>query len=154
MSLFKFSSRHAVTYPIFGTLKDFVESQLPTYEDVIRYYLDVRRSMGLESGMKKEPTFTAIADVVAGKIEALYEKASIPIVSHTRVIQMLNVYHTKYTKLMNELRQLNRCPGLQNKADEFRTATRKLFDLASCKCSDFDICKCPKEKKVSPYSRT
>jgi len=52
---------------IFGNPKELVESQLPTYEDVIKCCLHERRCMGLQSGGNKEPPFSAIADVVAKK---------------------------------------------------------------------------------------
>ena len=153
MSLTKFSSRRAVLCPIFGSPKEFGELQLPTYEDVMRSCSEVRRCKGLQSGGNREPSFASIADVVAARILALYAKASIPTVCARRVTLMLHSYHAKYSKWRNELRQLHRCPGLHKKRSEFQKAALKLFDIASCKCPDFDSCECTKEKKIPVLER-
>jgi len=57
MFLSKFSSRQAVHCPIFGSPKNFGESQLPTYEDVMRCCLEVRRCKGLDGGGEKRAIF-------------------------------------------------------------------------------------------------
>lgn len=68
-------------------------SQLPTYEDVIRCCLHEKRCIGSESGGSREPPFSAIANAVTKKLETIYIKASIPIVTHTRIVQMIHMMH-------------------------------------------------------------
>ena len=148
MSHSKFSSRQSILCPIFGTPENFTGFQLPTYEDVIRCCLSLRRSLGQESGGNREPPFSTIADSVAKKLKEIYIKASIPTVSQTRVLQKIKTYHSQYIKIKSDYRNIHRCPALQSKVDAFKTAACNLFDIAACKCPDFWTCSCTKEKKV------
>ena len=60
--------------PIFGSPKNIGERCLPTYEEVMKYYIYDR----LQIKQKKDKSFKAIAAVVAQRLEILWKKASIP----------------------------------------------------------------------------
>ena len=53
----------------------------------------------------KDPSVGEISELVATKIERIWIKASIPTISHTRVLQMLRAYHDKYRKLLKPFKQ-------------------------------------------------
>ena len=60
-------TRHSSECPIFGSAKDISERCLPTYEEVMKYYIYVR----LQIKQRKDPLFKAIAAVVAKRLEIL-----------------------------------------------------------------------------------
>ncbi|CAH2098548.1 unnamed protein product [Euphydryas editha] len=89
------------------------------------------------------PTYESIADIFTNKIDTLWIKSSIPIVTHKRVLQILKCYHSKCYNLKKSLKKLKK-----EKLEEFRVKSRMLFDIAACKCKEFQSCTCRKEKKV------
>ena len=70
---------------------------LPTYYDVMKYYIWVKHHPK-HTECSKDPTVTGISEEIASTVEHLWHKASIPIVSHTRVQQVIRTYHDKYMK--------------------------------------------------------
>lgn len=129
--------------PIFGEPKELSEVILPTYENVMKYYLLVRYQLK-PTAATKEPTVVEISEVVSANIERLWLKASIPVCSHTRVLQMIRTYHDKYMKLMKNIK---RKTSMQ-KLESFRANARtNLFDIAACKCA-FEACHCDKVRKI------
>ena len=95
----KRTTRKAVKCPVFGSPSQVSENELPTYKDVIKFYLFVRNSLKASS-TSKEPPVAVIAERVCVKVEEIWRRASIPVVSHKRVIQLLRSYHDKYMKLL------------------------------------------------------
>lgn len=89
------NTRKATNCPIFGASEEMTENQLPTYKQVMKYYNLIRHRLKIENNSKKEPSVNEISDILSRKIENLWEKASIPIVSHTRVLQLIKTYHAK-----------------------------------------------------------
>lgn len=147
MALSKFSFRRKC--PVFETYpEDFSGTQLPTHKDVLLCCLFERQRLGQERGTNKEPCFSEIAEIVSCKIENIFNKTSIPTVTHTRVLQLLRAYHDKYT-LLKKVNVSKRTPGEQDKREKFvASAEAKLFDISFCKCPQFSSCNCPKDKKV------
>lgn len=109
----------------------------------MKFYEWVRQDLKVRNNTTKEPTFLEIADIVGTKIEELWIKSSIPIVTHKRVLQLLKSYHSKCYNLKKSLKKLKK-----EKLEEFRVQSRKLFDIAACKCKEFASCTCLREKKV------
>lgn len=144
----KFSSRKAMQCPLFGDPKDLVESHLPSIEDVILCCQQERFKLGTDSEGNKEPLFSVIADNVSKKVETIYTKASIPTVSHRRVLEMIKNYHKKYVVAKSWLRFIEKYSSTKQKVDDFKASAKKLFDIAACKCADFKNCRCPMDKKV------
>lgn len=129
--------------PIFGTIEDIKENVLPTYQDVMKCYEWNRLQVKIKNVSNKEPAFSEIAEIVTRKVEGVWQKASIPIVSHTRVIQLLKAYHSKCKNIIKSLKRL-----ATEKTTEFLQQSEILFDICSCKCKIISQCNCPREAKV------
>jgi hypothetical protein len=127
---------------------------LPTYEDVMKYYTSVKNGFRMHAG-GKEPRVSAICDVVTEEVEAIWMKASIPVVSHTRVLKLLRSYHDKYMKLLKPYKARHRQNKYKKQLNAFRMLAKvTLFDIAACKCDDDNNCKCEGNRKVSNEEKT
>lgn len=94
-------TRNTTKCPFFGDVCDIKDNNiLPTYADVMKCYEWTRRQIKWNKNTQKEPTFQEIAIIVTDKIEKIWTKASLPIVSHTRVTQMLQAYHLKCKNIL------------------------------------------------------
>lgn len=91
-------TRQVFDCPIFGSPKDFPTSKLPTGEDVLRYCSQERYNLALKVN-NKSVSFSQVATIVANKTLGLYQKASIPTVTNTRVLQLIKALHDDYYKL-------------------------------------------------------
>ncbi|CAH2100532.1 unnamed protein product [Euphydryas editha] len=136
-------TRKNLKCPIFGESAELRDNLLPTYESVIKFYEWTRQDLKIRYGTTTELTFNQIADIVTNKTETLWIKSSIPIVTHKRVLKTLKCYHSKCYNLKFFLKKLKK-----EKLEEFRVKRRMLFDIAACKCKEFQSCTCRKEKKV------
>ncbi|CAH0560405.1 unnamed protein product [Brassicogethes aeneus] len=119
---------------------------LPTYEDVLRCYASVR--LDLKGDGSKQPASLIVAEIVAQKLEKLWQRASLPVLSRPRIKDMIINYNNKYQKIIKPFK------GRQNtnftaKLEKFKLDAQKLFDICSCKCSDKTSCKCEKSNKIS-----
>ncbi|XP_050527619.1 uncharacterized protein LOC126897791 [Daktulosphaira vitifoliae] len=133
---------------IFGDAKELSNNVLPTYEDVMQYYLYVKHQLKPDI-TSKEPSVSSIAEIVATNIENIWHKASIPIVSHTRVLQLIKTYHDKYRNILKSAKGRGYCETYKKKVEKLQTEARSsLFDIAACKCIDFSTCTCEKSRKV------
>ncbi|KAH9638792.1 hypothetical protein HF086_002032 [Spodoptera exigua] len=142
------NTRKSTCCPIFGAPEDINENQLPTYKQVMKYYNLVRHQLKLENNSKKEPSINEISEIVSSKVECLWRKASIPTVSHNRVMQLIKSYHAKCKNLLKSLKRLS-----EGKIQDFHRNSEKLFDLSSCKCKDLELCKCSKDQKIPKEER-
>jgi hypothetical protein len=84
---------------VFESAKELTDSVLPTYEDVMRYYLLLQQRIKTDRG-GQHPSVQEISELVAERVTFVWQKASIPVVSRTRILQKLRQYHDKYQKLM------------------------------------------------------
>jgi hypothetical protein len=89
--------------PVFGTPQELSEIVLPTFESMMKYYLLVKHMLK-SNYQNKEPPVTEIAETVVVNIERVWLKSSIPLTSHTRVLQIIRAYHDKYRKLIKPLK--------------------------------------------------
>lgn len=89
---------------LFEKAEDLNEEQrqlLPTYEEIIKCCKSVR--LQLKGEDSKEPSSNKIANIVAQKVAVIWQRASLPTVSHKRIVDMILTYNTKYkntTKLI------------------------------------------------------
>lgn len=58
--------------PVFGMLAGLSETVLPTYADVMRYYLLMKRTLKPDSS-SKEPTVSDISELVAAKVQVVHQ---------------------------------------------------------------------------------
>ena len=81
---------------MFGLPQNLTEMNLPAYRDVMKHYTYVRLEHSTKMNSKEQPSFTEVATIVAKKLEAIWQKASIPTVSRTRILQQVKNYHDKH----------------------------------------------------------
>ena len=135
-------TRRMVTCPMFGVPKEISQIVLPTYENVMKHYLLVKNQMK-PTAATKDPSVTDISEKVRQVVEGLWFKASLPFISHTRVLAMIRSYHDKYRKLMRNIKRNKN----DSKVNSFKNAKHQLFDISACKCA-FEECNCDKTHKV------
>jgi hypothetical protein len=57
-------------------------------------------------------------------------------------------YHDKYRNLMKSYKGRKTNEKYVNKLEEFKLESEKLFDISSCECHSWKICKC----EIKPQS--
>ena len=92
-------TRKATRCAIFGDPAEMRSTVLPTYADMMKVYLLIQHQMKPTS-TSKDPAVAEVSDKVAKKIEQLWLKASIPIISHKRVVEKIRLYHDKYRNIL------------------------------------------------------
>ncbi|GBM62801.1 hypothetical protein AVEN_19791-1 [Araneus ventricosus] len=102
----------------------------------------------------RRQAFSTVARQVAIKLNIIWDKASIPIVTHISVIQLITRCYDDYISIKKTLN----CKTTVRKTKDYKLTsfieqTSKLFDIAFCKCADFSGCTCPKHKKVPVLER-
>ena len=140
------ATRSSTTCPIFGNYSRLKENVLPTYEDVMKCFLYKRFTLKEKS--KKDPSAKDISNELAGEIEDIWNKASLPCVTKTRIVQLIMDYHLKYRTLLKQMKGRKDTPSYKERCKTFQQAGKKLFDICSCKCSNLSVCNCPKDRKV------
>ncbi|XP_050309269.1 uncharacterized protein LOC126745454 [Anthonomus grandis grandis] len=141
------TTRSAIECPIFDAPKDLVCSVLPTFSDVIKYFLWIRHNLE-ESQVNRNLLVSEASEVVAQKIEEIWKSASVPTVSHQRIVALIKEYQKKRKDLLKPYRQRKDVPSYKSKAEHFVKDSQRLFDVAVCKCVDFQNCSCSKPNKV------
>lgn len=90
--------RSETTCDIFGPYKELEDRQLPIIRDVIKIILFVKNDLKLKYN-GKDPSNSDIYAIVYENINKIWTKASIPIVTKERVIQLLKSHFEKYLNL-------------------------------------------------------
>ncbi|CAG9792722.1 unnamed protein product [Diatraea saccharalis] len=140
-------TRQTTSCPVFGLPQKLPVSQLPTYNDVMKYYLFIKYQLKPDN-TTKEPTVHDISEILAQEILDIWQKASLPTVSRKRVLQLIRAYHDKYRRLMKPYhgRQTNK--NYQQKINTFTAESHTLFDICSCKCKLISNCSCSRDSRV------
>ncbi|GBM72504.1 hypothetical protein AVEN_218130-1 [Araneus ventricosus] len=116
------------------------------------FYFAVQKlggQVGSESKRNKETAFSTVARQVAIKLNIIWDKASIPTVTHNSVIQLITRCHDDYISIKKTLNcKTTVRKRKEDKLTSFIEQPSKLFDIAFCKCADFSGCTCPKDKNV------
>ena len=127
----------------FWLSKNISDKCLPTYEEVMKYYIYVR----LQIKQRKDPLFKAIAAFVAQRLEILWKKAFTPHLSRKRITSMLQQYRHKMNNLL-KFKSKN-SDNYKRKVQLLRdSALKTLFDISACKCLDFERCTCKLKNQV------
>lgn len=141
-------TRQTTCCPVFGLPEKLPVSQLPTYNDVMKYYLFIRYELKPDK-TTKEPTVHDISERLATEILDIWRKASLPTVSFKRVLQLIRSYHEKYRRLLKPYQDRRTNKKYQEKITEFVTESQRLFDICSCKCKLTNSkCTCSKDSRV------
>lgn len=133
---------------LFETEKDILPEKtimLPTYEDVIRCFYSVR--LKLKGDGKKQPESRKVANIVAQKVQEVWHRASLPTLSHRRIIEMTLQFNNKYQKLLKPVKS-RETTFLATKLEKFKKDAKRLFDICSCKCANRLSCNCDKTRKI------
>ncbi|KAK0058583.1 hypothetical protein Bpfe_011888 [Biomphalaria pfeifferi] len=142
-------TRAANKCPVFGHSCEMVTNVLPTYMDMMKY--------SVTSDQAKEPVVSEIAEIVATDIEAVWHNASIPVVSHTRILKLIRNSHDELRKLMKPFKERKADNKYLLKLQEYADKSRqKLFDIAICKCvpGNCGCAKPPQEEHFLQDQRT
>ena len=143
------ATRSANRCPVFGLPQNLTEMNMPTYRDVMKHYTYVRLEHSNKMNSKEQPSVTEVASIVAKKLEAIWQKASIPTVSRTRIVQQVKNYHDKHRNLLKPYRTRKNNVKYKARIAKFQHEAESLFDISACKCKEEAVCNCPKELKVS-----
>ena len=147
MASCKMKTRKKSRRPVFDLPKELSGTNLPSYSDVMRFYFWANDDCMNRSSTKHLETVTSITDKVVSCVEEIWNKASIPIVSRNRILQMIRNYYDKYLKLLKHFKERHNEDKYNEKINRFKEDGSRLFDIASCKCA-FDNCNCEKTRKV------
>ena len=97
----------------------------------MRHFQHVKYTLEAEGNLS--PSVSKLCDICSAEMESLWKKASIPIVSHTRVLKLLRTFHEEFLNLMksykgrkSEMKYIDKLSNIETKCRE------KLFDIASC----------------------
>jgi len=93
------STRTKTNFPLFDYGQELRQTVLPTFEDVVKYYLLVQHNIKQER-KGQQPPIAEIAELVERQLEQLSHKASIPIISHTGVVKQIRQYVEKYRSII------------------------------------------------------
>jgi hypothetical protein len=138
--------RSNVKSPIFGAGRELQNNVLPTYEDVMKLFILITHS---STGKKQyRDLIHNSSEIVATQVEDAWHKASIPIIEHRTILARIKAYHEKYRNILKPYESRKNVDRYKYKLLEFQNESKKLFDIATCKCKTYDNCLCEKDRKV------
>ena len=132
------STRTKTSCPVYGCASELPMNQLPSVANVMQFY------MSRKSEHPRTAPASKIINEVATNVIDIWNKAGIPTIT-------LRSTENKLESLHQELRNLLKKKG-ESKAtgiEELKENSSILFDIAACKCSDFDACCCERDKNNS-----
>lgn len=148
------STRQNSGCPIFGVSKRIQKSQLPTISTVLQWY-QIKRYQKKVGAL--QPSGQAIVKELAAEVIAIWATASIPIVSVQEVIRKIGNAHETYTDMVKQWRQCDdqgNANEVMMKVSDYRDEQEaKLLDIASCKCEQFENCRCLPNRRVPVAER-
>lgn len=133
--------------PVFGAPKPFSDNMLPTYFDVMKYYLLIREKL-LETS-KQEPSLSVVCVPLIQDLKSLWEKSSISVVSDQQILHQIRQYYNKYRNIKKRLKRDGKLSDKANVVLFRNSAEKKLFDVSLCKCKDFIKCACKTKVPVA-----
>lgn len=140
-----------LTLNILGHPTDFDGRMLPTREDTLKYYFYVWYGLKEDNG-GSNPSFKEAAALVLKRVTDVWSSASIPVVSVTRMEQLLQHDVSTYQQLNKSFKRDSEKDAFKKKVSDFHDQLRVLFDVAACKCNSC-ICKCSLQDKVPAAER-
>ena len=115
--------------------KELSENDLPIYADIINFCFWVQNKTQNRSATKRKETIADITQIVVARVEEIWIKASIPIVSHERILHLFRGYYDKYLKLLKPFKQRQQQDKYKRMLSSFKEEGHsRLFDIAACKC--------------------
>lgn len=120
-----------------GTPKILNENLLPTYKEVLNHIIFVK------TNGSKNPI-----ELCADRVQSIWNKTGIPIVSRARIIQLLRSYYSLFLNLKNSPFRVNPSEQYKQKKQKLLRKCTHLFDICACKCEDIANCACTEERKI------
>ncbi|KAG8172780.1 hypothetical protein JTE90_007564 [Oedothorax gibbosus] len=139
-------TRKQVNCPIIGSPRELSSIVLPTREDILRHYNWIR--LQKENAGQYKPKMCEIYEEIAAKVEQIWNKASVPVLHRVRIISLIKREHEKLLNLLKSYHGRKKNFNFQHKVQAFKKEAKALFDVAACKCNDFELCHCEKSRKV------
>lgn len=99
----------------------------------------------IESGF--DPSVSVINNTLVENLMLIWNKASISILSKTRIMQKFRDYHQKYRNLLKPYKERQYEDDYVAKMRKLREDSKKLFDVVACKC-DFKSYPCETYRRV------
>lgn len=143
-------TREKTKCPIAGQSEELAQNVLPTFGAVLRAYLWHRNDIKTTA---KDPPHKLIAKNLTSKLINIWQSSSIPTVSRKRIYDMISNIHNQYKSLLKVNKNRRNSNLFKEKLLLFQEKSRQLFDIACCKCTDFEKCTCAKENKVPQADR-
>ena len=75
-----------------------------------------------------------IANIIIADVDKIWEKSSLPRVTHRRIDQMVKEYYNKYIAILRIPKSRQDSEKYQGMIKKFLADSDKLFDICSCKC--------------------
>lgn len=147
-------TRVAAKCPVFDFPSQMKGNVLPTNADVLRSYQFERNKLKCELS-SKEPEVSKVAEIIAVNIEEIWSRASIPYITHKSIVRKVNTLHERFRTFMKSYTSTRKNnASFLAKVEKFRRSNEEeLFDIATCRCVDYDKCKCIKEDKIPVEER-
>ena len=142
------TTRERASCIVFSAPHKLPTNVIPTYSDVMKYYVDIRHIL-TEIKTKYRPSFRDVAEIVILDVEKVWCEASVPTVSHSRAVQILSTYHTKYRTVLKPYKARKDNANYIANLQSFRSDANILFDICSCKCEDAYKCARERNRKVA-----
>lgn len=132
-------TRSDTRHSVFGQPSLLQSCQLPTKGELYKCYLWYRNTQEEEG---KEPSTRDIAKQVASEVLGVWNKAGIPTIDFSNVVQSVG-------RLIDSGKELQKYPPAKRTCQSFQTKLSgfdELFDICPCKCvkkiSDRRLCSC------------
>ena len=115
---------------IVGSDRQMSEAMLPTTLDVIRHYnFEWQEQKTKDNG--KNPGFSFVADKTLDKVQSLWQKSSIPVVSHRTMKDMLKKSIDIMQGLNKSFERNQYKHNFKKRLSEFLEKSSKLLDAVS-----------------------
>ena len=110
-------------------VQNLIEMNLPTYRDFMKQCTYVRLKRRNKRNLKKQPSITKMATIVTKKLEAIWQKASIKIVSRTRIVQQVKNYHYKHRNSLKLYKTRQNNVNYEARIAKFQHEAGSLFEI-------------------------
>ena len=119
---------------------DLKANVFPTTHDLLKYYLYLK-----EESLKKKPR--GLLSRMVDDVMQAWETSSLPTLSKPRVTKLMRKRLDQYFDLKKNLSR-KESENFKKKLGKLHKSIGTLFDISTCKCTNFATCACSRKKKV------
>lgn len=117
-------TRSNIFCPVFGAPVKFKSNMLPTYADVIRYYLINKAELMTKN--KQDPPLSDACHQLIRDLESLWKKSSLPIISNRSIFNKIKRYHAEYRNIKKRCKRNGKLDN-SKKVATFRDTAEKNY---------------------------